>query len=89
MQATGSRLGMLLRNLSNVGIGLILAFFFQWKLTLVICAFIPLIALAGMLEMRLITGTSVGDKKGMEQAGKVCPNSSFSFVFRFICTYKV
>ncbi|KAK2184057.1 hypothetical protein NP493_285g02001 [Ridgeia piscesae] len=69
--ATGSRLGMLLRNLSNVGIGLILAFFFQWKLTLVICAFIPLIALAGMLEMRLITGTSVGDKKGMEQAGKV------------------
>lgn len=69
--ATGSRVGLILQNFSNIGVGLILAFVLSWRLTLVMCAFLPLIIVTGVLETRILTGVAAKDKKELEKAGKV------------------
>ncbi|CAH1787977.1 unnamed protein product [Owenia fusiformis] len=69
--ATGSRLGMIVQNIANIGTGLVIAFIFGWKLSLVILAFIPLIVLCGAVETRVLTGVANKDKKALEKAGKV------------------
>ncbi|CAD5117623.1 DgyrCDS6378 [Dimorphilus gyrociliatus] len=69
--ATGSRVGLILQNFSNIGIGIILAFVLNWRLTLVMCAFLPLIVITGVLETRVLTGVAANDKKELEKAGKV------------------
>ena len=46
----------MLQNVSNLGVGLILAFIYGWALTLLILAFIPFIIIAGFLQTYLLTG---------------------------------
>lgn len=46
----------MLQNISNLGVGLILAFVYGWSLTLLILAFIPFIIIAGFLQTYLLTG---------------------------------
>jgi ABC-type multidrug transport system fused ATPase/permease subunit len=55
-QATGIRIGTMLQNISNLGVGIILAFVYGWSLTLLMLAFIPLIVVAGFLQTYLLTG---------------------------------
>jgi len=69
--ATGSRVGLILQNVSNIGVGIILAFVFGPKLTAILFAFIPLIAVTGLVETKLLSGSALSDKKSMEKAGKV------------------
>ena len=64
-------MGLILQNVSNIGVGIILAFVFGPKLTGVLFAFIPLIAITGLVETKLLSGTALTDKKAMEKAGKV------------------
>ena len=49
-----------------------LAFIIGWKLSLVMSAFLPLIAGTGAIEARILTGVAARDKKELEKAGKVC-----------------
>ncbi|XP_073329241.1 bile salt export pump [Pagrus major] len=69
--ATGSQIGMIVNSLTNIGASFIIAFYFSWKLTLVIMCFLPLIGLSGVFQAKMLTGFENQDKKAMEEAGQV------------------
>ncbi|XP_060086046.1 ATP-dependent translocase ABCB1-like [Ylistrum balloti] len=69
--AAGARIGTFFQSLANMGTAIIIAFIYGWKLTLVIFAFLPIIALAGMLEMKMLTGVAGQNKEALEDAGKI------------------
>jgi len=46
----------MLQNISNLGVGIILAFIYGWSLTLLMLAFIPFMIIAGFLQTYLLTG---------------------------------
>ncbi|CAF5103797.1 unnamed protein product, partial [Rotaria sp. Silwood1] len=73
--ATGIRIGTMLQNIANLGVGIILAFIYSWSLTLVMLAFVPFMIVAGFLQMYLLTGFTNNDKKALENAGKVTVES--------------
>ncbi|KAJ9442023.1 hypothetical protein DIPPA_00572 [Diplonema papillatum] len=55
----GVNLGMLIRILTNFGVGLAIAFVYQWKVTLVVLALAPVMVIAGYMNM-LIMSSSFG-----------------------------
>ncbi|XP_040913775.1 bile salt export pump [Toxotes jaculatrix] len=69
--ATGSQIGMIVNSLTNIGASFIIAFYFSWKLSLVIMCFLPLIGLSGVFQAKMLTGFANEDKKAMEAAGRV------------------
>ncbi|MEQ2171857.1 hypothetical protein GOODEAATRI_014910, partial [Goodea atripinnis] len=69
--ATGSQIGMIVNSLTSIGVSFIIAFYFSWKLTLVITCFLPLIGLSGVFQAKMLTGFANEDKKSMEAAGQV------------------
>lgn len=71
LQATGSQIGMIVNSLTNIGVAIIIAFYFSWKLSLVITCFLPFLALSGALQARMLTGFANQDKHAMEAAGRV------------------
>lgn len=70
-QATGSQIGMIVNSLTSIGVSFIIAFYFSWKLTLVIMCFLPLIGLSGVFQAKMLTGFEGKNKKSMEEAGQV------------------
>ena len=70
-QATGTKIGQVLESLAVIITALIVAFIYSWNLTLVILTFMPLMVGVGMVQSRLVAGFAKGDKKAMEEAGKV------------------
>ncbi len=74
LQATGSQIGMIVNSLTNIGASFVIAFYFSWKLTLVIMCFLPLIGLSGVFQARMLTGFESQNKKAMEEAGQVSPS---------------
>lgn len=62
---------MIVNSLTNIGASFIIAFYFSWKLTLVIMCFLPLIGLSGVFQAKMLTGFANEDKKSMEAAGQV------------------
>nr|QNH67866.1 ATP-binding cassette transporter subfamily B member 1 X2 [Brachionus rotundiformis] len=69
--AAGIRIGALLMNLGNLGIGLILALVFGWAIALTILAFVPFMIIGGVLQTKMLTGFSGTDKKVLEDAGNI------------------
>ncbi|KAM4557786.1 bile salt export pump [Odontesthes bonariensis] len=69
--ATGSQIGMIVNSLTNIGASFIIAFYFSWKLTLVIMCFLPLIGLSGVFQAKMLTGFANEDKNAMEAAGRI------------------
>lgn len=70
-QATGSQIGMIVNSLTNIGVAVIMSFYFSWKLTLLILCFLPFIALSGGFQAKMLTGFAKQDKQAMEAAGRV------------------
>uniref|UniRef100_A0A3Q2ZQR8 Bile salt export pump n=2 Tax=Kryptolebias marmoratus TaxID=37003 RepID=A0A3Q2ZQR8_KRYMA len=69
--ATGSQIGMIVNSLTNIGVAVIMSFYFSWKLTLLILCFLPFIALSGGFQAKMLTGFAKQDKQAMETAGQV------------------
>ncbi|KAM9487233.1 bile salt export pump-like [Clarias gariepinus] len=69
--ATGIQIGVIVNSLTNIGTSFIIAFYFSWKLGLVVTCFLPLIALSGVIQAKMLIGFTHEDKKAMEVAGQV------------------
>lgn len=73
--ATGTRLGTVCMSLSSVGAGIIIGFIFSWKLTLAILCFVPIVMIAGALQMKILGGQAHTGQEALEAAGKVAIQS--------------
>uniref|UniRef100_UPI0037E89068 bile salt export pump-like n=1 Tax=Semicossyphus pulcher TaxID=241346 RepID=UPI0037E89068 len=69
--ATGSQIGMIVNSLTNIGVAIIMSFYFSWKLTLLILCFLPFLALSGGFQAKMLTGFAKEDKLAMEAAGRI------------------
>ncbi|XP_077927076.1 bile salt export pump isoform X3 [Halichoerus grypus] len=69
--ATGSQIGMMVSSFTNIAVAMIIAFFFSWKLSLVIMCFFPFLALSGAIQTRMLTGFASQDKEALEMAGQI------------------
>lgn len=70
-KATGSQIGMIVNSLTNIGVAVLMSFYFSWKLTLLILCFLPFLALSGGFQAKMLTGFAKEDKAAMEAAGRV------------------
>ncbi|XP_045351001.1 ATP-binding cassette sub-family B member 5 [Leopardus geoffroyi] len=68
---TGSRIGVLTQNATNMGLSVIISFIYGWEMTLLILSIAPILALTGMIEATAMTGFANKDKQEFKRAGKV------------------
>lgn len=69
-------------NLANLGVGIVIAFYSSWVISLLVIAFVPISIMAGVLETKLITGFASKDKETIEQAGKVSNLKHFKILIK-------
>ncbi|XP_023978081.1 bile salt export pump isoform X2 [Physeter macrocephalus] len=69
--ATGSQIGMMVNSFTNITVAMIIAFFFSWKLSLVIVCFFPFLALSGAIQTKMLMGFATHDKQALEVAGQI------------------
>uniref|UniRef100_A0A8C9AT55 ATP-binding cassette sub-family B member 5 n=1 Tax=Prolemur simus TaxID=1328070 RepID=A0A8C9AT55_PROSS len=69
--ATGSRVGVLTQNATNMGLSVIISFIYGWEMTLLILSIAPVLALTGMIETTTMTGFADKDKQELKHAGKI------------------
>ncbi|XP_046573597.1 ATP-dependent translocase ABCB1-like [Haliotis rubra] len=76
LQSTTSQVGSILEALGTVSAALVVAFIYGWKLALTILCFMPIMIGAGIIQGRIFKGFSKADKEFVEQAGKICSETT-------------
>ena len=54
---------------------LVIGFVYSWVLTLVVLGIVPLMMVAGVLQLKALSGYAANSKKTLENAGKVAVDS--------------
>jgi len=74
----GTRLGLTVQNICTILSGIIIAFYYGWKLTLVVLATSPLIAFANAMHMVAMKGATEKMRKANEAANQVATEAIFN-----------
>ena len=61
----------MLMNVSTMGVGIIISFIYAWPIALIVMPFVPFLILAGIIQSKVLKGSSVQSKETLEDAGKV------------------
>ncbi|XP_071944971.1 ATP-dependent translocase ABCB1-like [Antedon mediterranea] len=73
--ATGIRIGAILQSVVTMVAAIFIAFYYGWKLALVMFGCMPFLALAGVLQMKAVSGSQKKDAELLEDAGKTASES--------------
>ncbi|TFJ95823.1 Phosphatidylcholine translocator ABCB4 [Platysternon megacephalum] len=82
--ATGSRLGLFTKTACTLLTAVIIAFVYDWRLTLLILACMPFIIAASAIRLSSVAGHASKDQKALEEAGQMCPISKNSAVSELV-----
>nr|XP_006814548.1 PREDICTED: multidrug resistance protein 1-like [Saccoglossus kowalevskii] len=69
--AAGRNIAMVVQAFFSLGIGIFIAFFFGWQMTLVVLLCCPLLVVAGFLHASVLKGFANKDKDSLQGAGKI------------------
>jgi len=67
----GSRIGLTVQNFATLAAGLIIAFYYGWKLTLVVLASAPLVSFGGIMEMAAAKGLGTKSQAATAEANQI------------------
>lgn len=69
---TSDKIGVLCQGFSGLGLGLCVSFAINWKLTLVLFIFVPIVFFSGVFTIRFTAGdVKVGGKYAVEEGGRI------------------
>ncbi|KAH1177393.1 hypothetical protein KIL84_011095, partial [Mauremys mutica] len=69
--ATGCRLGLFTKNASTLLSAIIIAFVYDWRLTLLILACVPFFISASAIRLSSVAGHASKDQNALEEAGRI------------------
>lgn len=58
-------------NVANLGVGIVIAMFYSWPITLLIIAFIPLLIIGGIFQTQALAGFAKTNQEILQTAGSV------------------
>lgn len=70
-QATGMRISTIVQSIVTMAVAITIGFIYGWKLALLIFGCLPVLAISGALEMKILQGGHEKDAALIEEAGKV------------------
>ncbi|CAB3235149.1 unnamed protein product [Arctia plantaginis] len=76
--ATGLRIGIILQGISSVAVGILMGFGYDWRLTLVSSAFLPVMVGSIWLEGRMSQKSQSDEQKALENATSVATEAVVS-----------